>query len=280
MTDDVEMRRDPDPMTFRPMPPPVVEITEPPVPIMHASIIAAVAKIMRGAHTVEMSGENKFAGYKHATVDDVYAACQKHCAEAGLVIMPLQAKAADKKVHETQKGPRTTATFYFTFLLATEEATWHDARNLYEVPIELTGPQSAQAAVSYATKSFMKSLFKLVTGEKDVDDIVDNRTAAEKGEPVEPAKKAGRKKGTKTLDKAASEKARMTVCKALVDKVQKGKRPLTPEEVGEWAEKYADILGALSDVDRGKANAAVQFSQTKDLSAQMIEEMRRLAGIE
>src|SRR5690606_40790208 len=59
----------------------------------------------------------------------------------------------------------------FGFILATEDATWtHDSlkRSLF---IQITGPQTHQAAQSYAEKAFLRSLFKIPTGDMDLDSL-------------------------------------------------------------------------------------------------------------
>jgi len=57
----------------------------------------------------------------------------------------------------------------FRFILATEQATWSDPRWRRTLYLQITGPQSFMAAQSYAEKALLRSLFKIATGDIDLD---------------------------------------------------------------------------------------------------------------
>jgi hypothetical protein len=92
-------------------------------------------------------------------------------ADAGLVLLTLEAEPP--KVERVEKDGKVSQWLRasYQFVLATGEATWSHpglARTLY---IQVTGPQTFQAAQSYAEKSFMRSLWKMPTGDMDLDSM-------------------------------------------------------------------------------------------------------------
>ncbi len=61
-------------------------------------------------------------------------------------------------------------------MLATSEATWTDKRSRRTLYIQVTGPQTFQAAQSYAEKAYLRSLFKIPTGDMDLDSLAQSDT--------------------------------------------------------------------------------------------------------
>lgn len=134
------------------------------------SIVRAICAVQATVESVRKSGKNAHGGYAFASTDDIYAAITRKLGEVGLVAIAVEQCAEIKRF---EKDGKTQQWLHakFGFVLATDEATWehpHLRRTLY---IQVNGPQTFQAAQSYAEKSFLRSLFKLPTGDLDLDSM-------------------------------------------------------------------------------------------------------------
>lgn len=150
----------------------------PPAPALsiHPSIVKATLKVQAAISAVAKDGKNAHGGYGFASTDAVYAQLTHKLAESGLMIMCLEEKEPEiVRVEKKDKDGREFTTqwgkFVFSFVLATEEATWTDPRSRRSLFIQITGPQTFMAAQSYAEKTYLRSLFKLPTGDMDLDSM-------------------------------------------------------------------------------------------------------------
>lgn len=132
------------------------------------SIVQAICQIMVTVEAVKKSQRNAHGGYMFASTDDIYAAVTRKMGEVGLVCMSLEDRCEIKRIEKDGKTSQW-AHMEFSFVLATTEATWCDPRGRRTLYIQVTGPQTFQAAQSYAEKSFLRSVFKLPTGDMDLD---------------------------------------------------------------------------------------------------------------
>jgi hypothetical protein len=135
------------------------------------SIVKAIAKIMAGLEAVKKSQRNAHGGYNYASTDDIYAELTRKMGEAGLVMLCLEEEAP--KIERIEKDGKTSqwGRFVFSFILATEDATWSDPRSRRSIFIQITGPQTHMAAQSYCTKSWLRSTFGVPTGDMDLDGL-------------------------------------------------------------------------------------------------------------
>lgn len=138
---------------------------------IHPSIVKAICHVQAGIDAVKKDSKNQHGGYMFASTDSIYAAVMRRMADAGLVLLTLEAEPP--KVERVEKDGKVSQWLRasYQFVLATGEATWSHtglARTLY---IQVTGPQTFQAAQSYAEKSFMRSLWKMPTGDMDLDSV-------------------------------------------------------------------------------------------------------------
>jgi len=138
---------------------------------IHASIVKASLRVQAHVAAVSKDGKNQHGGYQFASTDAVYAALTHKLAECGLMILCLEEEKPE--IVRVEKDGKTTqwGKFVFSFVLATEEATWTDPRSRRSLFIQITGPQSFMAAQSYAEKTYLRSLFKLPTGDMDLDSM-------------------------------------------------------------------------------------------------------------
>ena len=135
-----------------------------------ASIIKAICEIKVTVEAVKKSQRNAHGGYHFASTDDIYAALTRKMGEVGLVLLSLEERAEIKRIEKDGKTAQW-AHMEFAFVLATKDATWSDPRAKRTLYIQVTGPQTFQAAQSYAEKAYLRSLFKLPTGDMDLDSM-------------------------------------------------------------------------------------------------------------
>lgn len=137
-----------------------------------ASIVMAICQVQTTLEAVKKSNRNHHGGYNYASTDDIYAALTRKMGEVGLVCLTMEEKETEIVRVENKEGKTMQwGKFLFSFVLATKDATWTDARNRRSLFIQVTGPQTFQAANSYAEKSYLKSLFKIPTGDMDLDSM-------------------------------------------------------------------------------------------------------------
>lgn len=145
------------------------------VQTIHPSIVQAICRIQTSLEAVKKSGRNQHGGYQFASTDDIYAALTRKMGEVGLVVIPLEVENEIVRIDREGKTVQWLRCAY-EFVLATAEATWSDARSKRSLFLQITGPQTHQAAQSYAEKAFLRSVFKLPTGDMDLDSLPQGET--------------------------------------------------------------------------------------------------------
>lgn len=134
------------------------------------SIARAIAKICASIEAVAKTQRNSHGGYFFSSTDDVYAAVARKLGDVGLVILALERECETVRVEKDGKTVQWLRASY-QFVLATDEDTWTDSNLTRSVYTQITGPQSFQAAQSYCEKSFIRSLFKIPSGDMDLDSM-------------------------------------------------------------------------------------------------------------
>jgi hypothetical protein len=133
-----------------------------------ASIVKAICRVQSTLDAVKKSQRNAHGGYNFASTDDIYAELTRRMSEAGLVVLSLEDEAEVLRVEKDGKTSQWLRVV-FSFVLATEDATWSDKRARRTLMLQITGPQTFQAAQSYAEKAYLRALFKIPTGDMDLD---------------------------------------------------------------------------------------------------------------
>jgi hypothetical protein len=134
------------------------------------SVVKAICKIKAAVEAVAKTQKNQHGGWLFSSTDDIYAAVARKMGDVGLAIVALERECEVVKV---EKDGRTVQWLRATyqFILATDEDSWTDSDCKRSVFTQITGPQSFQAAQSYCEKSFLRSLFKLPSGDMDLDSM-------------------------------------------------------------------------------------------------------------
>jgi len=138
--------------------------------VIPPSIIKAICRVQSAMEAVKRDGKNVHGNYAFASTDAVYAALTLKLAEAGLSILCLEEQPPEIKRVESKDGKTVQwGHFVFSFLFATADATWTDPRLRRTIYLLITGPQSFMSAQSYAEKALLRSVFKIATGDIDLD---------------------------------------------------------------------------------------------------------------
>lgn len=168
------------------------------------SIVKAVCRIMVTVDAIKKSQRNQHGGYQYASTDDIYAAVTRKMGEVGLIVMSLEERCEVKRVEKDGKTSQW-AHMEFAFVLATEADTWSDPKARRTLYIQVTGAQTFQAAQSYAEKSFLRGLFKLPTGDMDLDSMPQGDT--EEDQAALNGKSGGKRKSSAEGKRDGSVKA-------------------------------------------------------------------------
>jgi hypothetical protein len=136
------------------------------------AIAKAVVQVMKAVGTLGKENERNDSGarYEYASIDDFIQHVRGHCGEAGLAIIPDEAR--DAETHEvTTKAGKSMVTWSarFAFILIHESGEAFGPIHK-SVTVPATGAQSAGSAQSYALKQLMRGLFLIPTGDKDDPD--------------------------------------------------------------------------------------------------------------
>lgn len=208
------------------------------------SIVRAIAEIQKDMKSVTRDGKNAHGGYMFASTDAVYAALSAKMGQVGLTILTLETDPEFVTV-EGAKGPQRWGKFRFTFVLATEEGTWTDDSCSRTLFLQILGPQTHMAAQSYAEKTFLRSLFKLPTGDLDLDHLPGE------GKPETAAKSssAAKKEG---LWEAFTQEVEMALnledahqAMSMLNTIEARYTPQMPR--GKWLEQMHDELNRARD---------------------------------
>jgi hypothetical protein len=146
-----------------------------------ASIVRAITAVKRDMEVLAKEQNNSHGGYKYTSADQIYAFVSTRMAAAGLVIDCLEAedpKIWTRNTADTRGNAKESQwmRIKFLFVLSTEEDTWSDPRATRTLAMPMTGPQSFMGAQSYAEKSYLRSLFKIPTGDVELDAMVEDGT--------------------------------------------------------------------------------------------------------
>jgi hypothetical protein len=172
---------------------------------IHGSIVVAICKIKQHMEAVAKSQRNLHGNYNFASTDDIYAALSRKMGDVGLISVPLELKHEMQKTQKVAKDKQGQPIrdkdgnpvfenvnwlhVEVGFVLATKEATWMDPTAKRSLFIQYTGPQTHQSAVSFAEKAWLRSLFKLPTGDMDLDSLPQGDTEEQQVALNQPQKR-------------------------------------------------------------------------------------------
>lgn len=110
------------------------------------------------------------ARYEYASIDDFIQHVRGHCADAGLAIIPDEARDAETQ-EVTKKDGKTTVVWNARFAFRLIHESGESYGPIFKgVMVPATGAQSAGSAQSYALKQLLRGLFLIPTGDADDPD--------------------------------------------------------------------------------------------------------------
>lgn len=151
-----------------------------------SSIVQAMCQIMVTVEAVKKSAFNEHGKYKFSSTDDIYAALSRKMGECGIICMALEERCDIKRIEAPIKergaivrdkdgnpAMQTVqwAHIEYSFVWATTQDTWTDRRAKRTIYIQVTGPQTFQAAQSFIEKAYYRSTFKIPSGDMDLDSM-------------------------------------------------------------------------------------------------------------
>ena len=142
------------------------------IPPMPGAIAEAVVNVKKKVRSLGKDEENKFARYKYVSVDRFYEEIGQLMAEFGLftVIDEISVSSEKRETQTDQGGIKASVWITSTF----EIFLYHSSGAGYgpihrTIMVQATGPQAFGSGMSYVEKYFLRSLFKVPTGDEDVD---------------------------------------------------------------------------------------------------------------
>ncbi|HYI40034.1 MAG TPA: ERF family protein [Allosphingosinicella sp.] len=135
-------------------------------------IAGAVVKVMAELRTLAKDHTRNDSGarYDFASIDDFLKHVRGPMADAGLFIIPGEARDAETQ-EVTKKDGKSTVMWNARFAFTLVHADGESYGPIYKgVSVLATGAQSAGSAQSYALKQFLRGLFLIPTGDDDDPD--------------------------------------------------------------------------------------------------------------
>lgn len=141
--------------------------TESPVSEENKGMLAAILKTINQVPSLRKADRNKHGGYNYVSIDDYYKEVATIAAANGIHWHPREIQAPE--LHNiSMKTVQTVAAFRYSFTISHGEES---VQNYFTCTIyhPFQGAQTSGSAMSYAEKLFMRTVFKVQTGEGDAD---------------------------------------------------------------------------------------------------------------
>jgi hypothetical protein len=132
---------------------------------MTPNIAAAMIKIAQAVPQLGKADRNAFAKYNYVSIDKYYEGIAKLAAANGIMWQPREIHTAI----ESNVGKDGALRITYAFDLYHESGDAIEEFSKFTILHPIQGAQTAGSALSYADKLFMRSAFKVVTGEQDAD---------------------------------------------------------------------------------------------------------------
>lgn len=225
------------------------------------SIVRAINTVKKAikAEVIEKTGQTtEGETFKFTKVDAIYLLLGEKMADAGLVIDVLEAEPTKFTRIEVEtkdeagnvvKKSELWGEFRFLFQHSTEDDSWTDLRASRTLMVLIDGPQKFQAVQSFADKSYLRALFKLPSGESELDQVAPDRPV--RNDKAAPAGKTkGWRDGRKTAYAAKRDEKSTPLLNEIRDKIEKAKNAascqqtwqLYGEEIREMPRRWFDML--------------------------------------
>lgn len=209
------------------------------IAVIPAVISDAISAITGELGTVSKGAYNEFDKYSYTSVDQIYELVASHLAQRRLNIIPIE--LADVMIVTGPDG-KNWGKFVIGFVFTLGDVQYFDPHMRETLFIRINGPQTFSGAKSYAQKSFLRHLFKIATGEPDLDSLPSDGDAP-KGNNKASVKKAD--KPSVVLSPEQSGKLRGEI----LGHIATLKKPISPEDRTLFAERYGASIASMATDD-------------------------------
>lgn len=156
-----------------------------------ANVHEGVLAVMAALGTLAKERTGKGVSYSFASIDDFIQFVRGHCYAAGIYIEQdeIEARLIDVNKPDGKSMAMWWAQYAFTVRHVGGSQIGPMRRS---VMVQAFGAQSCGAAMAYALKQFMRSLFLIPTGEADPDEVRTEISAERGAQETDLQRKAGR----------------------------------------------------------------------------------------
>jgi hypothetical protein len=166
--------------------------------------------------------------------------------EAGLSILCLEDSVEIKRFEQEKNGEKKIVQwglFQFSFVLAASDgSTWQHPNLKRTVYVQILGAQTFQAAQSYAEKAFLRSLFKLPTGDMDLDSMPQGESEEDQIALSQPRKRKSSSAAKKDGTDSTFENIRKEIANAKTRDALIALRTTYAEEWGQMPMRWDEII--------------------------------------
>ncbi len=208
---------------------------------MPPEIAKAIVKVMGEVKKLGKDADNKHGGYKYVSVDQFFDQIGALMHGAGIFVL-VDEPESETASRETTDGygkvkvSNWLTSHYDIWIFHDSGAHFGPIKRTIQVPA--TGPQSYGSAISYVEKYFLRSLFKIPTGEQDADAV------AQEGLPAAPRRIPTPPKPPQTgMSQEESQLSRDMLISALEMAVKEA-------DLIDWQEMNKATIGKLMEADR------------------------------
>jgi hypothetical protein len=231
-------------------------------PKMTAKIATAIAQVMGRVKSLAADAKNQFARYEYTSVDKFYEAVGPLMAEAGLVtILFERSTEVIKRMSSSDNGGTKESTFlkvvFDIFLYHTSGEEFGPIQR--ETQVTAGAAQSFAAAESFVQKYFLRSLFKVPTGDTDPEEIVsapqrrDERQDAPQAAPRGRQTVSSGKREEAPREPSLTDDASATLLASLMATLKVCE---SREAIVKWSAANSNEKGKLSGADQAKLKTA------------------------
>ena len=160
---------------------------------MSPSIAAAIVNVCRDVRQLGADDRNNHGGYNFVSVDKFYASIGPVMAKYGLASLSNIARSeVVESVGDNGKVKSHLHTEWELYLIHEDGSMYGPVRR--DVTVVAAGPQAYASAESFVTKYFLRSTFKIPTGDKDDADLHENTPIPARQASPKASLKAGTSK--------------------------------------------------------------------------------------
>ena len=219
---------------------------------MPPEIAKAIVKVMGEVKKLGKDADNKHGGYKYVSVDQFFDQIGALMHGAGIFVV------VDETACET--ASRETVDAYGKVKVSNWLTSHYDISIFHDsgaqfgpikrtIQVQSTGPQSYGSAISYVEKYFLRSLFKIPTGEQDAD--------AQEGLPATPRRvPTPPKPPSDMMDVETSQVTRDVMIEAI-------KMANSLDDLSDWINQSKKNFGKMMRADFEAVKEAIDDRETE-----------------